>query len=598
MSESELHASGAGGAGRKRRLVGGIAIAALAALAVVTVTIMSGNGRETAAPVTDGVAMPDVAALAGPLADQELTWEACEFSDDGLPIPGADVSNVECATIQVPKNWLDPDPEVTWDVRISQVKNIEISDPEYHTTVIAHPGGPYSSGLSFSTAVQLYTPELQPTTNYVSFDQRGLGQSSIAECEYEYDPAGGPAATAQAIGEACSQHPDVATMTTEQAAYDMDFIRHLLGLETVTYMGYSYGTWLGAWYGNLFFDNIERMLFDSSTDPTQASIQHNYDAVHEARDRQFRLHMLNWIARNDAIVGLGSDPEAIWERYFAATEEPAKSLAAQFAWNVVNGPAAFSGPVLYPAAGSLIANIIAESEAATEPVDSVELAARIVDGTELPDVLRALADERLALLSATPETDAGETEPGEMVSATHNYLIEFTACTDGEWTQGTDFWEEFHAETAETAPLTAQFGLLLTPTCAFWPTESKMPAAGENFPETLVVQSELDSMTPYEVAWSAGNNLPNTSFIVVDNESIHGVFPYGTDEVDRPVNDFLLGGDRPAQTIVAPAKPLPFEEITYESWTPIDPNGEHSGDPLFTDPSVPADTATLRGPAS
>lgn len=597
MSESASRASGAGGAGRRRRLIGGIAIAAVAVLAVVTVTIMSGNGRDTAAPATDGVAMPDVAALAGPLADQELIWEPCEFSDDGLPIPGADVSNVECATMQVPRDWLDPDPELTWDVRISQAKNIETADPEYHTTVIAHPGGPYASGLSFSTAVQLYTPELQPTTNYVSFDQRGLGQSSVAECEYEYDPAGGPAAMAQAIGEACSQHPDVATMTTEQAAYDMDFIRHLLGLEAVTYMGYSYGTWLGAWYGTLFSGNIERMLLDSSTDPTQASIQHNYDAAHGARDRQFRLHMLNWIARNDALVGLGSDPEVIWERYFAATEEPTKSLAAQFAWNVVSGSAAFSGPVLYPAAGSLIASIIAESETATESEDPVELAARIVEGTELPEVLRGLADERLALLRATPDTDP-ETEPGETVRATHDYVIEFTACTDGEWTQGAEFWEEFNAETAETAPLTAQFGLLLTPTCAFWPTESKMPVAGEAFPETLVVQSELDSMTPYEVAWSAGTNLPNTSLIVVDNESIHGVFPYGTDEVDLPVIDFLLGGERPAQTIVAPAKPLPFEEITYESWTPLDENGQHSGDPLFTDPSVPAETATLRGPAN
>ena len=593
MSESESHASGAGRAGRKRPLIAGIAIAAVAALAVVTVAIVSWNGQDTATPETDGAAIPDVVALAGPLADQELTWEACEFSDDGLPIPGADVSNVECATVQVPRDWLDPDPELTWNVRISQAKNIEIADPDYHTTVIAHPGGPYASGLSFSTAVQMYTPELQPTTNYVSFDQRGLGQSSIAECEYEYDPAGGQAAMAQAIGEACAQHPDVVTMTTEQAAYDMDFIRHLLGLETVTYMGYSYGTWLGAWYGNLFSDNIERMLFDSSTDPTQASIQHNYDATHEARDRQFRLHMLNWVARNDATVGLGIDPGAIWERYFAATEEPTKSLAAQFAWNVVNGPAAFSGPVLYPAAGSLIANIIAESEEATGSVDPVELATRIVDATELPDVLRASADERLALLGATPET-----EPGETVRATHNYLIEFTACTDGEWTQGAEFWDEFYAEKSETAPLTAQFGLLLTPTCAFWPTESNMPVSGENFPETLVVQSELDSMTPYEVAWSAGTNLPNTSLIVVDNESIHGVFPYGTDDVDQPVIDFLLGGDRPAQTIVAPGKPLPFEEITYESWTSLDENGEHSGDPMFTDPSIPAKTATLSEPAS
>lgn len=591
MSESAPRPSGSDRTRRTRPLIA--AVAAAAAAALVTVAIVSWNGRDSAPSEPEVAAMPDVATLAGPLADQDLNWEECEFSNDGPPIPGADVSNVECATIEVPKNWLDPDPAVTWDVRVSHAKNIEITDPDYHTTIIAHPGGPYASGLSFSTAVQLYTPELQATTNYVSFDQRGLGQSSIAECEYEYDPAGGPAEMAQAIGEACSQHPDVVTMTTEQAAYDMDFIRHLLGLEKVTYMGYSYGTWLGAWFGNLFSANIERMLFDSSTDPTQASIQHNYDAAHGARDRQFRLHMINWIARNDAVIGLGSDPEAIWERYFTATTEPTKSLAAQFAWNVVNGAAAFSGPVLYPAAGSLVASIIEESEAAVEPADPVELAARIVDGAELPDVLRGSAKERLALLG-----EILESQPGQTVSATHNYLIEFTACTDGEWEQGTEFWEDFHATTAEAAPLSAQFGLLLTPTCAFWPTESKMPIAGEDFPETLIVQSELDSMTPYEVGRSAGTNLPNTSLIVVDNESIHGVFPYGTDEVDQPVIDFLLGGDRPAKTIVAPAKPLPFEVGTYESWTPIDENGDHSEDPLFTDPAVPAKTATLREPAS
>src|SRR5690606_11711079 len=110
--------------------------------------------------------MPDVAELAGPLADQELDWETCDFNDDGPPLPGADVSNVECATMKVPRDWLNPDPEVTWDVRISQARNIDPSDSEYHTTVIAHPGGPYTSGLSYSTAVQLYTPQLRPTTNY------------------------------------------------------------------------------------------------------------------------------------------------------------------------------------------------------------------------------------------------------------------------------------------------------------------------------------------------------------------------------------------------------------------------------------------------
>lgn len=589
MSQLEAQRSGPGGS-RSRGLVLGVAFVAFVVLALLGVQTAPWDGRGDPVPPHGGAStMPDVVALAGPLADQAVAWEECEFSDDGLPIPGADVSNVECATIEVPRDWLDPDPELTWDVRISHAKNIDTTDPEYHTTVIAHPGGPYASGLSFSTAVQLYTPELRPTTNYVSFDQRGLGQSSRASCDYEYDPAGGPSAAARAIGEACSQHPEVATMTTEQAAYDMDFIRHLLGLETVTYVGYSYGTWLGTWYGTLFAENVERMLLDSATDSTQDSIQTLYSSAHEGRDRQFRLHLMNWIARNDATVGLGSDPRAVWERYFAATASPEKSLAAQYAWNAASGSLAFSTPVLYPLAGSLVASIIEESEAATAPIDPIELATLIVAGTDLPEVLRTSADQTLALLASPPAA-----APGEPVRGTHDYLIEFTACTDGQWTQGDEYWDAFLAQTARVAPLTAQFGLLLTPTCAFWPTESSKPTPDERFPDTIVVQAELDSMTPFEQGRGAGLGLPNTSLIVVDNESIHGVFPYGTTEVDLPVIEFLLGGDRPAETIVAPGKPLPLEETAFESWTPIGPDAEHGTDPQFTDPTIPAPTATLR----
>lgn len=579
---------------RRRSFLGiGIAIAAVIVIAISTFMILSGSRDDIAEPHLVGQAAPEVVSLAGPLASQKLVWEKCEFNDDGPPLPGADVSNVECATIKVPRNWLNPDPDVTWDVRISQAHNIDASDPDYHTTILSHPGGPYTSGLSFSTAIQLYTPELRPTTNYVSFDQRGLGQSSHAACEYEYDPADGASAAAQAIGAACSQDPEVATMTTEQTAYDMDFIRHLLGLETVTYMGYSYGTWLGTWYGSLFADNIERMILDSATDSTQESIQTLYNSAHEGRDRQFRLHMMNWIARNDATIGLGTDPEEIWKRYFASTDTPEKSLAAQYAWNAASGSLAFSTPALYPLAGSLVASIIYEAEASSDPVDPVELATRIVAETDLPEPLRGAADQGLALLTMAPTAT-----PGDRVHGTHDYVIEFTACTDGQWTQGLEYWDEFHERTAEIAPLTEQFGLLLTPTCAFWPTDTKKPAVDDRFPETIVLQSELDSMTPYEQGWAAGTGLPNTSLIAVDNESIHGVFPYGTEEVDRPVIDFLLGGERPSQTIVAPGKPLPLEETSYESWTPLNSRGEHRADPQFTDPTIPAETGVLRTPKS
>lgn len=558
------------------------------------------SASATAPGGAEGGGTPDVAALAGPLADQEVAWEECVFNDDGPPLPGADTSNVECATIQVPRDWTDPDPGSTWDVRISQARNIDPGDPDHLTTILTHPGGPYTSGLSFASTVQMYTPELRASTNYVSFDQRGLGQSSRAECAYSYDPADGDVAQVRAIGEACAQDPEVATMTTEQTAYDMDFIRHLLGLESVTYVGYSYGTWLGTWYGSLFGENIERMVLDSATDSTQASIQSNYDAAHEGRDRQFRLHLMNWIARNDATYGLGTDPEAIWERYFAATEGPEATLMARWAWNTTGVTAAFSSPQVYPFAGALVTLVIEECEALQElpeagTPDAVEATGRVIDGLDvLSEEQRDAAHAQLAEQSAPPPGEAGET-----VSDTYSEVIDFTKCTDGQWEQGLEYWEEVNARTAAEAPFSDQLGLLDTPqTCAFWPTDVTKPAVPQDFPETLVLQSELDSMTPFEQGRAAGTGLPNASLIVVDNESVHGVFPYGTDAVDGPVLDFLRGGERPAGTLVVPGKPMPLEETTFESWSPLDADAEHEGGvPRFTDPTVPADTAEVVEPA-
>lgn len=378
-------------------------------------------------------------------------------------------------------------------------------------------------------------------------------------------------------------------MTTEQTAYDMDFIRHLLDLETVTYMGYSYGTWLGTWYGSLFADRIERMVFDSAVDVTASSIQTLYDAAHEARDRQFRLHLVNWLARNDATYGLGTDPEAIWQRYFDATSSPAMTETARYAWNSSGAILGFSTGLAYPLTGSLVAGLIAEGETGGA-ADPVHAAHRVIERLGLPDAQLETARATLAALSApAPGT------PGETTQATYGEVIDFTKCTDGEWQQGAEHWERFAARTARVAPLSAQLGLLDVPqACAFWPTDQVKPVVPDDFPSTLVLQSELDSMTPFEQGRSAGTGLPNTSLITVDNEHAHGVFPYGTDEVDRPVVDFLLGGDRPARTIVAAAKPLPLEQSTFESWSRLDDGAAHgAAEPRFTDPTVPARTAEL-----
>ncbi|WP_263309900.1 hypothetical protein [Brachybacterium atlanticum] len=128
--------------GRRRGpalLVAVLAVGALvpAVLATISFSTLAGE-RDHGLGTT-----PDVVLLAGPLAFQELVWEECTFDEElAAPLPDADLSNVECATVLVPRDWNDPDPGSTWDLSISRAVNIVPEDPEYRTTIIAHPGGP------------------------------------------------------------------------------------------------------------------------------------------------------------------------------------------------------------------------------------------------------------------------------------------------------------------------------------------------------------------------------------------------------------------------------------------------------------------------
>ncbi|MFJ4223772.1 alpha/beta fold hydrolase [Microbacterium sp. NPDC089695] len=568
----------------RRRMIAAVAAAAAVAVAatagVIVANIDSPAAAPNAAPTT-----PDVAALAGDLAMQDVDWAACEFAA-GDPQPGVDVSNVECASIRVPRDWLDPVAGETWDLRISRTQNIDTADPDA-TTLLLHPGGPFP-GLSFSATMQQWTPEMQPTTNYISFDQRGIGTSSTVTCAYEYDPDDGPTAEARAIGSTCAEDADLATMTTEQVAYDMDFIRHLLGVEKVSFLGYSYGTWLGTWFGTLFADNIEAMVLDSVIDGTSPTYEKNWKGQDVSIDRQLRLQMMNWLARNDAVYALGDDPEAIWDRYFDATgSSPEMDDAAYLVWAATGAATLQAKPVHSPFVADVIVALIAEGESDAAG-DAATRATRVIRSLGLP----AEATEPMIAQFAVFAPPAPTSNADGIVEATFSSTDDVLRCVDGQWTQGEDAWNEYSARMADTAPFSAQLQRFdEAPVCVFWPTDVRMPDAHDRFPETIVVHSELDPLTPWEQGERMGAALPNTSLIAVDDEGVHGVFPYGTDEVDRPILDLLLGrADRPGETVYAAAKPLPLEQQTFSSWAPLD--GDRT-DPGFTDPFRPAPTAVL-----
>lgn len=238
---------------RHRRRGVALVAALSAALGLVTASVAA------AAPVT---------APAVPVLD----WQPC---DNGF----------FCATAIVPLDYAHPTGDT---IHLAVIKH-PAGDPAHRIgSVFFNPGGPGDSGVT--TLAELYSqfpPDLRARFDLVSFDPRGVGQSTDLKC---FDtigqeqqllsgaPLGFPVGAAQqrlwdntwaAFDKACAAHagPLLAHDTTADVARDMDLLRQAVGDPTMNYLGGSYGTYLGATYANLFPSKVRAITLDANVDP-------------------------------------------------------------------------------------------------------------------------------------------------------------------------------------------------------------------------------------------------------------------------------------------------------------------------------------------
>ena len=57
-------------------------------------------------------------------------------------------------------------------------------------------------------------------------------------------------------------------MSTADVARDLDLLRRAVGDSRLTYLGFSYGTYIGTTYANLFPGNIRALVIDGVLDPS------------------------------------------------------------------------------------------------------------------------------------------------------------------------------------------------------------------------------------------------------------------------------------------------------------------------------------------
>ncbi|WP_194396034.1 alpha/beta hydrolase [Microbacterium atlanticum] len=252
------------------------ALAALAGMTALTLTL-SGclyAAIPDAAPRPAASATPDVAGVSPellPFYSQTLDWTTC--------------GQFDCATVTAPLDWTQP---ATGEIELAIIRSRAEGAGEPIGSLLTNPGGPGASGVSFvrdSVTFAVGDPVRQ-RFHTIGFDPRGVGESTAVTCfepadmdAYLFDIPEGERGSAGWTDELLAAHADFADaceansdgilpyITTENSARDMDLLRAVLGDTQLNFLGYSYGTFLGATYAKLFPEKVGRLVLDGAIDP-------------------------------------------------------------------------------------------------------------------------------------------------------------------------------------------------------------------------------------------------------------------------------------------------------------------------------------------
>ncbi|MDH6109487.1 pimeloyl-ACP methyl ester carboxylesterase [Kitasatospora sp. MAP12-15] len=196
---------------------------------------------------------PTGAAAGVPLPSvPRLSWQACA---DGF----------QCASAAVPLDYRDVRGR---SVQLAVIRR-PATDPAHRIgSLFFNPGGPGIPGTEALPAVYGMFPEqVRERFDIVSFDPRGIGQSTAPQCFpddateqrfFAQLPAGYPvgadqqaswADTYARFGRQCAASDGtglLAHLSTADVARDMDLLRQAVGDKQLSYLGTSYGSYLGA----------------------------------------------------------------------------------------------------------------------------------------------------------------------------------------------------------------------------------------------------------------------------------------------------------------------------------------------------------------
>lgn len=257
----------------RRALLSGTAVA-------VALVLLTGCISLFAPPRESGTSTPTgekVAADVQEYYSQVLEWSACE-------------GGFQCATATAPLDWADPGRAT---IELALIRSLAGGEPR--GSLLVNPGGPGGSGYDFvrDSVDYAVSARVQQEYDIVGFDPRGVNRSSAVSCysdpaeldSYLFDIPAGERGTdeyrlraeerAAGFAQACLANTGelLGYVDTGSAARDLDLLRSILGDDTLNYLGFSYGTLLGATYAELYPEKTGRLVLDGAVDPSASDLE-------------------------------------------------------------------------------------------------------------------------------------------------------------------------------------------------------------------------------------------------------------------------------------------------------------------------------------
>jgi len=509
-----------------------------------------------------GVTMVDVpvseAGVATVVGSTAVDWTEC--SDPELAYSG-----LECGTLEVPLDYADP---AGATIKLALTRKLHTAI--YKGVLLTNPGGPGGSGLTLPGLSDYVPGNVGASYDWIGFDPRGVGASTPSlHCSYvpttpsirrywlgknrRYSAACANTAATRAL------LPHLTTLDTVQ---DMDAIREALGVEKISYYGFSYGTYLGQVYATRYPTRVGRFVLDGVVNPARVWYAANLD-----QDRAFDSNMdvyWRYLAAHPRSFHLGQNWHAVKRGYYRTL----RRLDREPAGRGRLGPDELADTML--GAGYYV-------------YDWADL------GTDYSKLVRR--GRGAAILKRYSDSQMGDDNGFAIYNAVQ--------CTDAPWPRRTRTLHDAWA-VHRRAPFLTWNNTWYNAPCLSWhaPRHPKLGVSGAAVTAKILLVSETrDAATPYSGALAVRARFPSASLVAGIGGTTHASSLSGVSCVDNSVANYLrtgivptrVSGTRADRGCPRLAPPVPETVGGRSTARPVDPMS-----PMLRRDLVAAQRHTLR----